>query len=223
MSFILDALKKSETERQQQGTAEFSAIPLGSDTPRTPKWLWIVGALLTANIIFLAVIFLRPDSPPPSASAANKTPTDNVATIAEMAPEPATAAPNAIEPQIEEKLSASLSFEQQVAAARENQPAPQAAAEPPKPATTSAIKNPTTARNYMMTFDEARVQGLFQMVDLHVDIHVFGDTAADRFVFINMAKHRENSALAEGPTVREITTDGVILEYQGTTFLLPRD
>jgi general secretion pathway protein B len=220
MSFILDALKKSETERQQQGAAEFSAIPLGSDSPKTPKWLWVVAVLLTANIIFLAVIFLRPDSPPPPATAANKTPTDNVA---EMVPEAATASPNAIEPQIDEKLPVSLSFEQQVAAARENQPAPQAAAEPPKPATTSAIKNPTTAKNYMMTFDEARVQGLFQMVDLHVDIHVFGDTAADRFVFINMAKHRENSALAEGPTVREITTDGVILEYQGTTFLLPRD
>lgn len=61
------------------------------------------------------------------------------------------------------------------------------------------------------------------MTDLHLDIHVFGETPADRFVFINMNKYRENSKLVEGPTVREITPDGVVLEYQGTTFLLPRD
>ena len=221
MSFILDALKKSETDRQQQGAAEFSAIPVGADSPKTPKWLWILAALLTANILFLAVIFLRPDPPPNSAAAAANN--ARVDKVAEVAPEPATISLNDTDRRTTEEPPASLSFEQQVAAIRENPPAPEATTEQPVPATTSAIKNPTTARNYMMTFDEARVQGLFQMVDLHVDIHVFGDTSADRFVFINMTKHRENSALSEGPTVREITPDGVILEYQGTTFLLPRD
>jgi hypothetical protein len=38
-----------------------------------------------------------------------------------------------------------------------------------------------------------------------------------------MAKHREQSKLEEGPVVVEITPDGVILEHQGTTFLLPRE
>lgn len=61
------------------------------------------------------------------------------------------------------------------------------------------------------------------MTDLHLDIHVFGDSPSDRFVFINMAKHRENSQLSSGPVVREITPDGVILEHEGTTFLLPRE
>jgi hypothetical protein len=38
-----------------------------------------------------------------------------------------------------------------------------------------------------------------------------------------MAKLREQSQLEEGPAVVEITRDGVILKYQGTTFLMPRE
>ena len=74
-----------------------------------------------------------------------------------------------------------------------------------------------------MTIDELRLNGTLQLPELHIDIHVFADNAAERFVFINMTKYRETSQLAEGPVVAEITTDGVILEYQGRTFLLPRE
>jgi hypothetical protein len=35
MSFILDALKKSETERQQQTGAEFSSVPSSSGEPQS--------------------------------------------------------------------------------------------------------------------------------------------------------------------------------------------
>ena len=38
-----------------------------------------------------------------------------------------------------------------------------------------------------------------------------------------MVRHQENSRLAEGPVVREITPEGVILDYVGTEFLLPRE
>ena len=36
-------------------------------------------------------------------------------------------------------------------------------------------------------------------------------------------KQVEGSKLAEGPIVEEITTDGVVLNYNGTSFVLPRD
>ena len=75
----------------------------------------------------------------------------------------------------------------------------------------------------MKTFDELRLEGALQLVDLHIDIHVYAEEPAERFVFINMNKHTENSTLAEGPVVKEITTDGVVLEHQGNTFLLPRE
>jgi hypothetical protein len=46
---------------------------------------------------------------------------------------------------------------------------------------------------------------------------------ADRFVFINMNKHREGARIEAGPVIKEITPDGVILQHQGQTFLLPRE
>ncbi|MCP5093694.1 MAG: general secretion pathway protein GspB [Gammaproteobacteria bacterium] len=75
----------------------------------------------------------------------------------------------------------------------------------------------------MPTIHEVRANGTVVLPDLHLDIHVFSDIPKDRFVFINMSKHREDSRLAEGPMVEEITPEGVVLEYSGTSFLLPRE
>ena len=44
----------------------------------------------------------------------------------------------------------------------------------------------------------------------------------DRFVYINMRKYREGAVLPEGLAVEHIRRDGVVLNYQGVRFLLPR-
>ena len=75
----------------------------------------------------------------------------------------------------------------------------------------------------MPSLVELRANGTLQLPDMHVDIHVYSDVPSERFVFINMNKYQEKSRLDEGPVVDEITSDGVILEYHGTIFLLPRD
>ena len=62
MSFILDALKKSETDRQQRGTAEFANVPSSSGRrERPPVWLWVVAVLLLVNLVVLVGIMLRPE------------------------------------------------------------------------------------------------------------------------------------------------------------------
>jgi general secretion pathway protein B len=222
MSFILDALKKSETERQQQGSSEFSGVPVSTGSTGAPKWLWIVGGLLALNALVLSFILLRPDSAP-----VHPDPSNSTGAVITSESERVASAPVINTAKVPESSSPELTFEQQIATAKQNQ------VRQDPPATTETELSGPTARsepssrpvstNYVRSFDEARVQGLIQMVDLHLDIHVFGETPADRFVFINMVKHREGSRLSEGPTVNEIRPDGVILEYQGTTFLLPRD
>ena len=74
-----------------------------------------------------------------------------------------------------------------------------------------------------MTLDELRLAGTTQLPELHLDIHVYAEEPAERFVFVNMNKHREGSRLDEGPVVSEITPEGVVLEHQGRRFLLPRE
>ena len=73
MSFILDALKKSETERQQQGGSELSGVPVSTGRSGAPKWLWVVGGLLALNVLVLSFVLLRPDSAPVRQDTSNST------------------------------------------------------------------------------------------------------------------------------------------------------
>jgi len=73
------------------------------------------------------------------------------------------------------------------------------------------------------TIHQLRADGVLVLPDLHLDIHVYSENPDDRFVFINMSRQDEGSQLDAGPVVEEITADGVVLTYQGLTFLLPRD
>ena len=201
MSFILDALKKSETERQQQSGAEFSSIPSSSGNTQSFKWIWILGLLLLVNVVVLVGILMRPKE-----------------ADTEIQPPATASAP------IERALGDTESFEEKIAAAKQKQPAPLDEID-----TNLNVAQPTTrpaaARNRarVLTIDEVRVNGSLQMTDLHLDIHVYSEVPAERFVFINMTKYREQSRLEEGPRVLEITAEGVILEHEGITFLLPRE
>jgi general secretion pathway protein B len=56
--------------------------------------------------------------------------------------------------------------------------------------------------------------------ELRLDLHVYASNPAERYAFINMHKVREGDVTPEGMQVREITREGVVLEYRGTEFLL---
>jgi general secretion pathway protein B len=60
------------------------------------------------------------------------------------------------------------------------------------------------------------------LAGLHIDVHVYATQPSERFVYINMRKYREGSTLAEGPVLERIRRDGVVLNYQGLRFVLPR-
>jgi len=205
MSFILDALKKSETERQEQSGAEFSNVPSSSGEPQSFKWLWILALLLLVNVVVLFGVLMRKEDVPDTPAPVEQTP-------------------------VEQSQPAGSSFEERVAEARQNQPAPDTTATGPAPQQTAntapvnaSTQTASQSRPRLMTIDELRLNGTLSLPELHIDIHVYAEDPSERFVFINMKKHRENSQLDEGPVVAEITTDGVILKHQGSTFLLPRE
>ena len=223
MSFILDALRKSETERQHKGTAEFASVPTSDDRREgPPAWLWVLGALLLVNLVVLVGIFLRPDTGP-----------------SERVNEQASTAESRVESPARDAQGDD--FAARVAAARENAPAVDETPPPEEtpttvsatpvtaaatPATVAVTPAPPAAQrsvNALPTIYEVRAEGRVTVPDLHVDIHVFSEVPGDRFVFINMNKQKEGSRLPEGPLVEEITPDGVVLSMSGTTFLLPRD
>lgn len=198
MSIILDALRKSENERQTQSPAEFAAIPSSAGSKSVPRWIWILAMLLTINLVVLIGLLLRPDRTPPKPAQAVEI----------------------IELDLLEE-AAQPSFVDQVAVARLNAPAEKEAPSENMPVAETPLAKLANA-NYP-SIHEVRASGLIAIDDLHLDIHVYSTVPEDRFVFINMSKHREGSRLDEGPLVTQITPDGVVLHYQGTSFLLPRD
>ena len=209
MSFILDALKKSETERQQKNAPGFADVPDGVDSPRAPRWLWVLGGLLAVNLIVLSGVMLRPDPRPQT----DVTATDE-------------AIPDGAQPERE------ASFSEMVEQAKNTQ-APQVTGATEEQSTAdnpvveaSPVSKPrlaATITESYATFNDLRANGTLLLPDLHLDIHVYNDQPAKRFVFVNMNKYREHARLAEGPVVKEITPEGVILEHLGNGFLLPRE
>jgi hypothetical protein len=59
--------------------------------------------------------------------------------------------------------------------------------------------------------------------DISIDVHVYSERSAERFVFINMQKYREGDETREGIMLEKIVQDGVVLSLDGTRFrLLPQ-
>jgi len=204
MSFILDALKKSESERQRKNAPGIANIPDGGSRKSNSKWTWIIGGLLVVNLAVLAGIVLMPD---------DKTADTGIAASIEgvkTGPEPSAAS----------EISAAA--KSSTPDAIEPKPVANAADyEAPAGPAVAAPQGTTTAG--LPSFIELRARGVIQLPDMHLDIHVYSGQPADRFVFVNMSKYKESATLAEGPTVIEITPDGVILEHLGNRFLLPRE
>lgn len=207
MSFILDALKKSEAERLRKDAPAFADVP---DSPReksTSHWIWIVAVLVGINITVLVVIFMKPDAVREPVAVNPAAVSASVAPATSIAAEPRRAEPTATKTAADPVTPAI------------NIPVPQSA----EPAVAAARYESPQVTEYYATFNDLKAQGVLQLPDMHLDIHVYSSEPEDRFVFVNMSKYKERATLDEGPVVREITPDGVILEYLGTGFLLPRE
>jgi general secretion pathway protein B len=72
------------------------------------------------------------------------------------------------------------------------------------------------------SINEINLTGAQALPELHLDVHVYATKASERFVYINMRKYHEGNSLPEGAVVEHIRRDGVVLNYQGLRFILPR-
>ena len=211
MSFILDALKKSESERLRKDSAAFSDVPDSAREKSATHWIWIIVVMIAINITVLTVMYMKPDrvaDPLTSrAPAAAMSEAPQEAGFAEIVAETKRSQPPV--------AGATVDPAQRVPVAA----APQNAV----PTIAIGSTEPSVVTESLATFNDLRAQGVLRLPDMHLDIHVYSSEPEDRFVFVNMRKYKERATLDEGPVVREITPDGVILEYLGKGFLLPRE
>src|SRR5579871_6672187 len=68
MSFILDALKKSETDRQRQNGPALFEVRMAPPKTGLPLWAIGLGGLLAVNLVIVAWVLLRRPSTPDAAA-----------------------------------------------------------------------------------------------------------------------------------------------------------
>jgi general secretion pathway protein B len=209
MSFILDALKKSEAERQRQAGPALLEMRIVRPQRRFPSWLLVVGGMLIViNLLVVLWLFLRPAGPVAPTAAAT------VATAAPVAPTvrdnglPARAVAPAVTPAEAPYLVAGTN----AAADQDVNPADLAPA--------VAGGSASTARTGSVP-NYSELSG--ELPPIRLDLHVYAAAPADRYAFINMHKVKEGDTTSEGIRVLEITRDGVVLSYRNTEFLLGRE
>jgi general secretion pathway protein B len=83
MSFILDALKKSETDRQRQNGPALFEVRVAPPRNGLPLWAVALAVLLAVNLVIVAWVLLRR---PAASEAANAVPPANAPTASRVPP-----------------------------------------------------------------------------------------------------------------------------------------
>lgn len=204
MSFILDALRKSENERQQAAAPGISDVPAVVHRNKVPGWMLGVIAGLTVGVIVLGWAWLT------GVGADNVA---NTATQDRPLGPVETPVPGAGTGEVR-----SLAREVRQPGAVENPPG----APTQTPAVSAEPASLTLYSGSILTMGELQGSGA-DLPELNLELHVFSTSPADRFVFINSAKYLEGESLPEGPRLVEITEEGVVLNHRNQSFLLPRE
>ena len=228
MSLILDALRKSENQRQRESGPALAVVPEAVERRGPAPWMWILGALLGLNIVVLAALLLFDASPEP-AGPARAAPAES-SPLAARRIEPIPVALPARRPAGEVRpLAVELSPAPQTAPATPAS-AGSTAREPAipdrpadRPAAPPAARPGDDPDARLPSFNELVVKGQLNVPAMHLDIHVYSDDPAERFVFLNMRKYREGDDTREGPQVERIAVDGVVMSHEGRRFVLPRE
>jgi general secretion pathway protein B len=250
MSFILDALKKSEQERERQQQPAIVDLPVGRRDRAQPLWLWIVIGLLLINCVLLLVMWWRSsDAPAPvatapanassSVAAVTNTPAASLNNSVSRMPAPTPAEVRPLQDEVSDTTA-----EPEETVAEDSEPASPPLVRPlsgleravaQQDAMANRLKTDSLSRGSglpvqnnipnaenLPTLDSLGSSGGLNLPPLRLDVHVYSSVPAERFAFINGRKYSEGQALSEGPLVERISQDGVVLSYRNQRFVLPR-
>lgn len=199
MSLILDALRKSDRERQRNAEERLREGPRPARVAAPPAWLMpvLLAALLCSAGALAWVVFSqeRPPAAPLAGEAGqnvqNSPPRAAVRPLRSELPRPRP------------------------------QSAPQAAIQESEPA---AAMTPADVDVEPLPPSLAELPPAFRdsVPALAINAHAWSANPAARFVLINLRRYAEGDTLAEGPRLLRIRPEGVVLEFQGEQFFLPR-
>ncbi|MEJ2472158.1 MAG: general secretion pathway protein GspB [Desulfuromonadales bacterium] len=229
MSYILDALKKVDQER------EFDAVPglatpheVGHKRRRPPRWPWVLAALLSVNVVLVTFLLLKSDAEAPDAAQAmpewQEPAEDDAMQLGgqgpkdRTGPEPApgrTAPPREMQPFSIGELAAS--------------PKPLNSRNPelllqPEDAAETRFETASSANSapQLQSWYELPQEIRMRLSLPRLDLHVYSEEPQNRFILVNLQKYREGETLESGLVLEEILPEGMVMSYLGERFMVEK-
>ncbi len=209
MSYILEALKKSEQQRQRGATPTLQAAQVTVAAPKRPMFIYY--GLLAAALLVVGIVigWLRPWQPEQPLLAPTLPGTEPVA----------AAAPISISQQ-----AAPVPLTEPTATINKTE-TPGTAAPIPK----KEMPDKTMPEKPVKLADVAQEQKAIPLNELPlaiqqeipamtVQLHAYSNIPGERLVSINSIRLREGGSLMLGLRLEQITPDGMIFSYKGYRF-----
>ena len=236
MSFILDALRKSEHERQRSAVPALSQVPLATPQAQMPRWALAVIGVLGAAVVVLVGAWIY-STRGPAELAASPPPTVERSVQLPAQPPPRSAVPQqaapARAPAGESTLSAAAASSTAPSSEGSAFTASEGSSAPSSSDSNLAIASPSFTPPPRLTNlpdDSIALPSIAMLAaegvavpPLRLELHAFSAQPKDRFVFINGRKYKEGDRLAEGPMLVEIASTGAVLTHAGRRFILVQE
>ncbi|MFO7787868.1 MAG: general secretion pathway protein GspB [Halospina sp.] len=226
MSYILDALKKSEAERSNTDPGESGHRLSFASTPGKERGIWpyLLAVALMANAAVVAYL-AWPDSGPgndaevPAEAAPVPSPQPEEATTATTAPEAPAQKDAREESEAPETASASqkTSDASSPVAAAENPPASSEETDQNPPEEVTSPDQTAEAPEDVPPIHDMPSAVQKRVPEMTFNGHVWSSRASSRSVMINNRLLREGARF-QGMVIEEITTAGVVFRMDGHVF-----
>ena len=235
MSYILEALKKSEQERRIGAVPDLSMAqePSSHAAPRWPRWL--LGALLLNAAILVFVAWRVWDAKQLAESSGGQA--SGVAPAAVPAapagagtadvppeiPQPATvpavtSLPSALpEPVSEQPAAAPVLNDATQMPGYEYDASPEKSDSDLRPDPQQADRADAIAR-----WEDLPSPQRADLPVPRIDVHVFASEPERRFVLIDLRKYSQGDTLDNGAVIETILADGIVLSYRGQQYRVDR-
>lgn len=224
MSYILEALKKSEQERHIGHVPDLTMTQEPAPSVHAARGPWLLPVALLLNAVIIGLVVWRPWQ-------------TQVAAVVEAergaSPEVAeTASPEPVEPATTDAVVPASVAVPPVSAPRAAAPVEvPVASEPtvhagagPQPEAPSAtpVRSPSDWRAATPRWQDLPAEERSRLPVPRFDVHVFAQEPSRRFVLVNLKKYQEGDRLDQGVTLDAILADGVVLSYQGQRYRVDR-
>lgn len=195
MSIILDALRKSDAARQAYRDTPLQEGPRPARAPGPPLWLLMIFIAVAGVLVAIAA----------RQWWLNETTRTDVVSRQRVADDSDVAGTRPL-----------WQIADEGRAAASGNPAETAS---PAERVSEIIVREATATD-LPRLEEMPPAFQQSLAGLEMNAHAWDSAPDKRFVLINFRRYAEGERLREGPTVKQITAEGAVLEYNGQEFLL---